>query len=286
MSERKSVTVGQVEQQARRAAKQASPVIVALGRFGYAAEGLVYALIGILAVQVALGRGGATTDNKGALNRIAQAPFGQVLLIAIALGFVGYACWRFLEAALDPEGKGNDAKGIATRIGYAITGAVHLAFAVSAIRLLQTGDAGANSDASAKSGTAQLLAKPFGQWLVVIVGLGVLGMAGFQFYRAAKAGFRKNARIKEMNSQEERGYTILGRAGYAARGFVFAVIGLFLIIAARNANPEEARGLDSALDTLAGQPFGPWILGAVALGFVAYGFFLFAEARYHRIQVS
>jgi hypothetical protein len=286
MSEGKGVSVGQVEQQARRAAKQVSPIVVALGRFGYAAEGFVYGLIGILAVQVALGRGGATTDNKGAVTRIAQAPFGQFLLIAIALGFVGYACWRFLEAALDPEGKGNDAKGIATRIGYAITGAVHLAFAVSVIRLLQTGDAGANSDASAKSGTAQLLAKPFGQWLVVIVGLGVLGMAGFQFYRAAKAGFRKNARLAEMSPQEERAYTLLGRVGYAARGFVFAVIGIFLIIAARNANPEEARGLDSALDTLAGQPFGPWILGVVALGFVAYGLFLFAEARYHRIQVG
>ena len=282
----KGVSAGQVEQQARRAAHHASPVIVALGRFGYAAEGLVYALIGILAVQVALGRGGATTDNKGALTRIAQAPFGRFLLIAIALGFVGYACWRFLQAALDPEGKGTDPKGIATRLGYAITGVIHLAFAVSAVRLLQTGDAGATSDTSAKSGTAQLLSKPFGQWLVAIVGLGVLGMAGFQFYRAAKAGFRKYARLAEMSSQEERGYTALGRVGYAARGFVFAVIGLFLIIAARSANPDEARGLDSALATLASQPFGPWILGAVAVGFVAYGLFLFAEARYHRMQIS
>jgi len=286
MGEGKSVTTGQVGQQARRAVQQASPVIVALGRFGYAAEGCVYALIGILAVQVALGRGGATTDNTGALTRIAQASFGRFLLIAIALGFVGYACWRFLAAALDPEGKGTDAKGIATRIGYAFTGAIHLAFAVSAIRLLQTGDAGANSDASAKSGTAQLLARPFGQWLVAIVGLCVLGVAGLQFYRAAKAGFRENARLEEMSSQEERWYTLLGRAGYAARGFVFAIISLFLIIAARSANPEAARGLDSVLATLASQPFGPWILGAVAVGFIAYGLFLFAEARYHRIQIT
>ncbi len=286
MSKGNNVSTDQVGQQARRAAHRASPVIVALGRFGYAAEGFVYALIGILAIQVALGHGGATTDNKGALTRIAQAPFGRFLLIAIALGFVGYACWRFLQAALDPEGKGTEAKGIATRLGYAITGVIHLAFAVSAVRLLQTGDAGATSDASAKSGTAQLLSKPFGQWLVAIVGLGVLGMAGFQFFQAVKAKFRENARLDEMSSQEERGYTILGRTGYTARGFVFAVIGLFLIVAARSANPQEARGLDSALATLASQPFGPWILGAVAIGFVAYGLFLFAEARYHRIQIT
>ena len=286
MSNGDGVSAGQVGEQAQWAAHRASPVIVALGRFGYAAEGLVYALIGIIAVQVALGHGGATTDNKGALTRIAQAPFGRFLLIAIALGFVGYACWRFLQAALDPERKGTDARGIATRIGYAITGAIHLAFAVSAIGLLQTGDAGVTSDTAVKGGTAQLLAKPLGQWIVAIVGLGVLSMAGFQLYRSAQAGFRKNARINEMSSQEERGYTMLGRVGYAARGFVFAVIGLFLLIAARTANPEEARGLDSALAILASQPFGPWILGAVALGFVAYGLFLFAEARYHRILLT
>ncbi|HEY8597670.1 MAG TPA: DUF1206 domain-containing protein [Thermomicrobiales bacterium] len=286
MSKVNGGSAGEFGQGVRQTAQQASPVITALGRFGYAAEGLVYGLIGILAAQVALGHGGATTDNKGALTRIAQAPFGSFLLIAIALGFVGYACWRFLEAALDPEGNGKDAKGIAKRIGYALTGGVHLAFAVSAVRLLQTGDAGATSDAAAKSGTAQLLAKPFGQWLVAIAGLCVLGMAGFQFYRAAKAEFRKHARIAEMSSQEERGYTILGRVGYAARGFVFAAIGLFLIIAARNANPAEARGLDSTLAIFATQPFGSWLLGAVAVGFIAYGLFLLAEARYHRIQIT
>lgn len=279
-------SASQLGQGARQAAQQASPVIIALGRFGYAAEGLVYGLIGILAAQVALGRGGATTDNKGALTRIAQAPFGGFLLIAIALGFAGYACWRFLQAAFDPEGKGREAKGIATRVGYAIIGAIHLAFAASAVQLLRTGDAGATSDASAKSGTAQLLAKPFGQWLVAIVGLCILGIAVFQFYRAAKAGFRKHARLEEMTDREERGYTILGRIGYAARGFVFAAIGLFLIIAARNANPAEARGLDSTLALLASQSFGPWILGVVAIGFVAYGLFLFAEARYRRIRIT
>lgn len=274
------------QQQARQAAQQASPAIIILGRFGYAAEGLVYALIGILAVQVALGRGGATTDNKGALARIAQAPFGRFLLIAIIAGFVGYACWRFLQATFDPEGKGQDIKGIATRISYAINGGIHLAFAVSAISLLRTGNAGKTSDDSAKTGTALLLAQPLGQWLVAIVGLGALGIASFQFYRAVRASFRKHARMSEMSSQEKRGYTILGRVGYAARGFVFAVIGLFLIIAARNANPEEARGLDSALATLANQPFGPWLLGAVSIGLIAYGLFLFAEARYHRIQIT
>jgi hypothetical protein len=249
-------------------------------------EGLVYALIGILAVQVALGRGGETTDNKGALLRIAGAPFGRILLIALAIGFVGYACWRFLEAAFDPEGRGRKANGIVMRLGNAITGALHLAFAISVVRLLQTGSAGANTDATAKGGTAQLLSKPFGQWLVGLVGLGVLGFAGYQFFQAVKAKFRENANLGEMNATEERGYTILGRSGYAARGIAFAIIGFFLIVAARTANPQDARGLDGALTDLAMRPFGPWLLGVTALGFIAYGLFLVAEARFHRIRVA
>jgi hypothetical protein len=279
-------TARQVEHQARKTANHASPLIVALGRFGYAAEGVVYGLIGLLAVQVALGRGGATTDNKGALTQIAGAPFGIFLLIAIALGFVGYALWRLLQAGLDTDGKGNDAKGIVQRIGYAATGVVHIALAISAVRLIQTGNAGANSDAAAKGWTATLLSKPFGQVLVIIAGLAVLGIAGYQFYQAYTAKFRKSAETERMNATEERAYTVLGRVGYAARGFVFAVIGLFLIIAARDANPGEARGIDSALATLASQPFGPFLLGAVALGFIAYGLYLLAEARYHKIRVS
>lgn len=286
MSKGHNVAIGQAKDHVRRGATRASPLLIALGRFGYASEGVVYGLIGLLAFQVALGRGGATTDNTGALTQIAAAPFGRFLLIAIIAGFIGYAIWRFLQAGLDTDDKGNDAKGIAVRVGYVATGVLHIAFALSAVRLLQSGSVGANSGTAAQGWTAALLSKPFGQALVILVGLAVLGMAGYQFYQAIKAKFRKNAETGRMGGREERAYTILGRVGFAARGFVFAVIGLFLIIAARDANPNEARGLDSALATLAAQPLGPWLLGAVALGFIAYGFYLLAEARYHKINVS
>ena len=279
-------SVEQVEARAHRGARLASPFLVPLGRFGYAAEGLVYILIGILAVQVALGAGGETTDSKGVLLRIVGAPFGHILLIGIAVGFAGYAVWRFLEAAFDPDGQGNGANRIIMRLGNAINGVLHLAFAFSAVRLLQTGNPGANTDATAKGGTAELLGKPFGQWLVGLVGLGVLGFAGWQFFQAVRAKFRENANLGEMSATEVRWYTALGRLGFAARGIVFAIIGLFLIVAARNANPQDARGLDSVLADLLTHAFGPWLLGLVAFGVVAYGLFLLAEARFHRVRVS
>ncbi len=276
----------QVTRSARRGVHQASPVLVPLGRFGYAAEGLVYVLIGVLAIQVALGLGGETTDSKGVLLRIVGAPLGHILLIAIAIGFGGYAVWRFFEAAFDPDGQGRDANRIAMRLGNAANGALHLAFALSTVRLLQTGNPGANTDATAKGGTAALLSKPFGQWLVGLVGLGILGFAGYQVFQAIRAKFRENANLGEMNPTEERWYTTLGRIGYAARGVVFVIIGLFLIIAARNADPQDARGLDSALADLLTHRFGLWLLGLTALGVIAYGLFLFAEARFHRIRVT
>ena len=101
------------------------PWLIALGRAGYAAKGGIYVLIGALAVQVALGHGGATTDQQGALAHIAQAPFGRFLLITLAVGLVGYSLWRFLQAAFDTEHKGGSAKGIVARLVYAGIGAFH-----------------------------------------------------------------------------------------------------------------------------------------------------------------
>lgn len=276
----------QARQTAHHSARQAQPWLVGFGRFGYAAEGVVYALIGVLAVQVALGRGGETTDNRGALVQIVQAPFGRVLLIVIALGILGFACWRFLQATLDTDNKGAQPKGIAQRLAFAGIGIVHLGLALSALRLLRTGAAGASSSASAQGWTATLLSKPFGQWLVALAGLIVIVVGCFQFYQSYTALFRNELALSSMSATEQRWVTWLGRAGYAAQGVVFWIIGLFLGYAAFRANPGEARGLDGALATLAQQPFGPWLLGLVAAGLVAYGLYLGAQARYRRMVIT
>ena len=275
----------EVGQQARQTARKHSPLLVAFGRFGHAAKGVVYILIGVLAVQVALGRGGETTDSQGALARIAAAPFGQFLLIAAAAGIAGYALWRLLQAALDTDGVGTDGEGIVKRLGYAGSAVIHASLALSAVRLLQTGSAGESSSSSTQSWTAQLLQKPFGQVLVGLAGLVVIGVGGYQLYKGVQAKFREDLNLGEMSETEERWATRLGQIGYCARGIVFGLIGVFLIVAAVQANPDEARGIDGALATLAAQSFGPWLLGVVAAGFVAYGLYMFAEARYRRMVV-
>ena len=267
--------------------REASPWTEALGRFGHAAIGLVYATIGVLAAQAALGRGGGTTDSQGALAWLVQRQYGHALLVALAVGLAGYAAWRAVEAILDTESKGSDAKGIATRLAYAGFGATYAALALSALRLgLQWGDGdGGGGDASAQDWTAWLLSQPFGQVLVVVAGLGVVGVGLFQFYLAYTEKFCDHLRMAEMSRSQQRQVRAVGRVGYAARGVAFAIIGLLLAAAGLHARPEEARGLGGALTTLAEQPFGLWLLGAVAVGLVAYGAFMLVQARYRRIVI-
>ena len=268
--------------QAQHAARQASPWVERLARFGYVAKGIVNGLVGVLALQVAIGSGGTTTDTRGALERIFLAPFGRFLLAAIALGLALYGLWRFVQAGLDTDRKGSDAKGLLTRGSYALIGAVYLGLALSAARLL-LGSGGANSEGKYQGWTADLLARPFGRWLVVLAGLVAIGIGVYQLYQAWSAKFAEHLRLRGMGTDEQNLVTRLGRMGYTARGVVFGIIGLFLIMAAVREQPEQARGIGGVLATLAEQPYGPWLLGVVAVGLAAYGAFVLVEARYRRI---
>jgi Na+/proline symporter len=253
-----------------------------LARFGYAAKGVVYTIVGALAVQAAFGQGGQTTDTKGALGAIAAQPFGKFLLVLLTIGLIGYVLWRFVQAIKDPEHKGDDPKGLARRAGYAISGLIYAGLALSAIGLIRgSGGGGGNSE---QGWTAKLLSQPFGQWLVGLVGALVIGIGFYQLYEAYKAKFRKEMKLHEMSPTEETWATRIGRFGLAARGVVFVIIGFFLLQAARQSDPNQARGLDGALKALAQQPYGPWLLGIVALGLVAYGIYQGVQARYRRIN--
>ena len=268
---------------AKDAARRAQPWMERLARLGYATEGAVYALIGLLAAGAAFGTGGRATGQHGAFEVVAESPFGSVLLGLIAVGFLGYALWRSVQAIADPDKEGADVKALGKRVGYGVSAFVYAGLAFSAVGLiLGTASDGRSPD----DWTALLLSWPLGQLLVVSIGAAVIGVGLHELYQAYKAGFLEYLKLGEMGEKARKWTVRWGRLGIAARGIVFGVVGMFLIRAALEYDPQQARGLGGALQTLAQQPVGPWLLGAVAFGLIAYGLFMLAVARYRRIPTG
>jgi hypothetical protein len=270
--------------QAKNAAQSARPWMERFARLGYATEGAMYTLIGVLAAGVAFGVGGRATGQQGALEIVAGSPFGGVLVGLIALGFLGYALWRGVQAIADPDGEGTDLKALGKRIGYGVSALVYVALAFSAVGLIlgSASEGGGTPD----DWTALLLSWPLGQVLVASVGAVVAGLGLRELYQAYKARFLEYLKIEEMGEKVRKWSKRWGRLGITARGIVFGVVGTFLIRAALEYDPQEARGLGGALQTLAQQPLGQWLLGAVALGLIAYGLFMLSVARYRRIDTG
>ncbi len=270
-----------IKQPVRQAASH--PWVERLARLGYAAKGLVYFIVGLLAAQAAFGSGGKTTDSNGALETILTQPFGKFLLGIVTLGLIGYAIWRLVETILDPEHSGQEinAKRIATRLGYAFSAIAYFSLAFTAVKLIM-GSSSGNSD-SVEDWTIYFLNQPFGRWLVILGGLTAIGIGVSYLYEAYKGKFRRYFKLYQMTQTEQIWAVRLGRFGIAARGIVFIIIGIFIVLAAIRLDGTQARGLGGALATLEQQPFGPWILGIVALGLIAYGIYSLIEARYRRI---
>ena len=253
-------------------------------RLGYAAKGVVYLIIGFLAAKLAIGQGGSATDQRGALHTIYDQPLGKFLLIVVAIGLLAFALWSIIQAIYDTEGKGSKAKGIIARIGYAAVGIAYAALAFGAYQIATgTGSGGNSSSTSTQDATAKLLQLPLGVQLVVIVGLVVLGIAFYLFAKAYNAKFQNTLNLATLRAQVKKALIFLGRLGYGALGVVFTIIGFFMIVAAVQFNPHQAKGLDTALSELLHLPFGPVVLGIVALGLIAYGVYSFVEARYRRL---
>ncbi len=269
---------------AQQAANDVKPWIRGFARMGYVAKGIVYLIIGILALQAAIGSGGKTTDSKGAFVSIASKPFGEVLLWVLAVGLLGYAMWKCIQGIKDPEKKGNGTKEIFLRIGFVGSGIVHVFLAYNAVQIISR--AGSSSSGGKQTWSAMLLSKPFGQWIIALIGVGFIVFGIAQVVRAYKKSFMKRLKNHNMHDQEEWWGKRVGQFGLSARGIVFALMGIFFIQTAITANPDKTKGLDGALSELAQQPYGMILLGVVALGFIAYGLFMFIKAKNRRVTVS
>lgn len=244
-----------------------------LARVGFGAKGVVYLIVGALAMQGAAGGG-----QKGALTEIASQPFGRTLLGIVAVGLAAYALWRFVSGAIDPHDESDDdAKGIGKRIGYVASGAAYAGLAVAAVKIVLGGGGGGDG---AQHWTGVLLEMSFGQVLVGIVALGVLIGAAHQAKQAITADFRDNFLASAMSSTEMSWAVRAGRLGHGARTVVYALIAWLLASAALADDETRAGGLGKALQTLQSQPWGSWMLVAAGLGLVCYGLYCFVVARY------
>lgn len=268
------------------AAREVAPWIVRLARVGYAAKAVVYFTVGALAAQAAFGAGGATTDQRGALRTLLDQPMGRALLWVIALGLFGYAVWGVIAAMSDAERRGSDGKGLALRIGMVVRALAYGALGVTAVRVATGSGGGGSSGQRTQDWTARLMAMPMGRTLVLAAGAGVIGYGLYQLYRSYKAKLSKELDLSRLTPDAATWVVRLARFGMAARGVVFTIVGWFLLRAGMERDASEAGGLGDALATLERQAYGPWLLGAVALGLIAYAVYELVNARYRRISVA
>lgn len=272
-------------QQAGRASKRAlsGRHLEWMARAGLATKAALFVVIGVLAFNTALQGGGRTPDSKDAIAKIAAQPFGMALLGLVTAGLFAYALWRIAQGALDLDNYGSDGKGMAKRVATAVSGAIYGLLGVTAARML----AGTGGGGGSKQGwTASLMGSTAGRAFIGVVGLLIIGYGLYHFAQVVKLSYMKRLKRGEMSAKEQDVARWSGRIGLSARGVVFIMIGYFFAQAAWQRDPSEAGGLSQALATVLQQPYGPWLLGLVAIGLLAYAAFCAVLARYRTVPTS
>lgn len=274
-----SATASKSHLKARRAGD--STAVEAAGRAGFAARGAIYFLVGFLALRIASDGSGKQADRGGALAEIAQKPFGHVLLWVLGIALAGMALWRLSEAAFGAAGP--DGHKATKRLASGGRAVFYGCVAYSVL-MFAAGDKGSGSgDARSQDVTARALDMPGGRWLVGAAGTGIACAGLWIAGRAALRKFHKHLRLGDMSPAVRRTVDITGVAGGVSRGLVFAVAGGFAVSAAVKARSGEAKGMDDTLRSFSATPAGPWLLGLIAAGLIAFGLFSLGNARWRRI---
>lgn len=257
-----------------------------LARTGFVVKGALYLVVGALALQVALREGGRVTGTRGALFTVLDEPYGRTLLLIAACGLFGYAAWRLLQGLVDPTRKNRGWSGLAKRVSYIVRGLVHGAVGWQALRLyrgLGTSDGGGTG----REAAAEALRWPFGDWVVVAAGLGLMAFALHELYVAYKGVLADDFDERQLGREAGAWAVHISRFGIAARAVVFLLIGGSAVLAGFSEDPSDVQTTETSLRTLASQP-GDWgraLLGITAAGFVAYGFYQIVHARYLQIRI-
>jgi len=285
-----TVNSGSIKQAEHKAARQVRRAATAgwvenVERLGFVARGLLYIIMGGLALQLVTGSGGKTSDPVGALRFIAGQPYGKILLVVMIIGLAGYSFWGFMRGLFDALGKGSDAKGLVQRAGYLISAVSYGVLILPAYQLISgTGGAAGQQAGNPQGITAQLMSKPYGLFLVYLFGAFWVVAGLGQLFTAISASFMHDLSARRMSADERRWAEIIGRIGYAARAVVYGTLGYFVFQAATSANPKQAQGIDGVMSKLLSQPNGHLLLGLVASGLVVFGFYSVLSARWYRLQ--
>jgi hypothetical protein len=262
-----------------------------LARLGLVAKGVSFGIVGVLALKLAFGNGGEATSRQGALHTLAGHAYGKVLLIALAIGFAAYALWRFVQAFAEREdpSKGEaegEAKKWGKRAGYVGRGVIYAGLTFSTVKILAGSGAQQSQNAKAHKTTAVVLSWPGGTWLVGLAGAAIIGVGLWNAYRGVTKKFEDKWRTGQMSETARRWGGRAGVAGHLARAVVFGLIGIFAIKAALDYNPNDAIGLDGALQKLVNRSYGPYLLGLTAAGLICYAIYCLVDARYRDVSTS
>jgi hypothetical protein len=259
---------------------EVKPWVVRFVRVGYAAKGIIYLLIGSLALRLAFGEGGRLTDSSGVLATIVKQPFGLAMLAIVAVGILAYAGWEIAQAIFDTKRKGTKAAGLMDRGLSVIKGGVYGTIGIEALRLI----VGARSNSQNADDYARTaMTFPLGGVLLILVGAGIAIYGLKQLSMAWKSEFDDD--LDQHRLRREGGAWVInvGRAGIGARGVILVLVGIALARAGFAERPSEASGMTEAMWTLFAQPYGQWLLAAVAAGLICFGFFQVLHARYARL---
>lgn len=275
--------------EARAEAQSGSGWYAALARVGLVAKGVSFGIVGILAIKLALGEGGRATSRDGALQTLAQHSFGKVLLVLLAIGFAGYAIWRFTQAFAEREeadGEKGKAKIWGKRAGYVGRGLIYAGLTASTAKILAGSGGGESQNGKAHKTASLVLSWPGGTWIVGIAGAVIIGVAAWNAYRGITRKFEDKWSLGKMSEVARKWGGRAGVAGHLARAVVFTLIGIFVVKAAVDYNPNDAIGLDGALQKLAQASYGPYLLGLTAAGLVCYGLYCLVDARYRDVSTN
>jgi hypothetical protein len=273
-----SSTASNVKYHASRAAD--SKPLEYLARGGFVGYGIIHLLFSWIALQVAFGGSGKESDQSGALTELAGKPYGKTLLVIIAIGLAAMAIWQLFEAIVGESGE-QTRGAIAERVISGVRAVLYVYLAWLAVKVIQGANASMGDKSQSKS--AGLMESTGGRWLVGLAGLVVLGVGIGIFVYGLRKKFTKHLNTQQMPVTTHRPIIRLGMAGYMAKGVAYAIAGILFITAAVTFDADKARGLDAALKTLAGHPWGVWLLALIAAGIAAFGVYCFAQAKYRKI---